>query len=144
MFAVHFKGKKKPWELSRHRENLGRTRGACEARAAEGKRLRLLPLNASRGAPATDLVGADDFVWSASDHACISERRRGLRMAWASGEPLSRPCCCVEVALEVEWRALRADFCVKMRHRSRSGAVMEPRMVAEDCRVYARYVARRG
>ena len=33
--------------------------------------------------------------------------------ALARGDPLAKHCCTVNVLLEVEWRSLRADYCLR-------------------------------
>ena len=105
--AVHFKGTLKPWRLG----------VACTSQTKLGRMLMLLPQNSSStsslsGAwnslskpslPSTQ-TGTDNLEWSEEWNACISTRRR-LQLTWADGKPISRKCCHINTALQVEWRA---------------------------------------
>ena len=94
--AVHFKGKIKPWNLITHRECRGREMSGRLEMVAEGN--------------LTAYAGTDHLFWSKEVDACVS-KRHGLPLRWAGGAPLTRPCCTINVAIGVEWRALRADIC---------------------------------
>ena len=116
--VVHFKGRIKPWVLN------GKTR----CRDIVNSRPRRLALeNASTAAPYT---GPDDLVWSDTAASCLS-RRRGLRVVWTDGSALAKECCQINVALGVEWRALRRDFCDEMQRTDPNGKRSLP---SPDCR----------
>lgn len=118
--AVHFKGKIKPWNLVTD----------VECRGHSIRRLRLVPNNASSNASVH--VGTDDVYWNRNVGACFS-RRRGLRVTWADGEPLSEACCEINIVAGIEWRALRAEFCWTQRVGLDGN---EDKLASRDCHAY--------
>ena len=131
--AVHFKGKIKPWHIGgkescrghMHQgrlmlDNLPPTKtvvsGAGQSTSAMATRERV----GNGGVEDTvsgPYTGADILLWNSDSGACMSQRR-GLRVRWADGSLLARECCDVNIALAVEYRVLRADYCSCKNHSS--------------------------
>ena len=142
--AVHFKGKIKPWAFLK--------RPSCHpVGITHGHRLMLLdspsvleqtrstdvysrahrPLNGAdnrrHNGSMQACTGPDNLIWSEEIGACFS-RRHGLRVQWTDGSPLAKECCKIDTALAVEWRALRAEFCLEMH-----GKQAVPSAISRDC-----------
>ena len=58
------------------------------------------------------MTGPDDVEWSVEANACLSTRRQ-MHVLWPDGEPLTAKCCNVHVFFEVEWRSMRAEYCLR-------------------------------
>lgn len=64
---------------------------------------------------------------------CLSGRRQ-LRVTWEDGEPLPRKCCAINIALQVEWHALRRQYCNEQMLRPDGSK----RLPSADCSGYLR------